>query len=143
MSDYKMAIVVRTDLGMGKGKIAGQAGHAVADLIFIGHRKAFNYVDEHDAYEDMFQSYFNRAMSTMYGWYANGREGNQKKIILRCSSEQEILNLAEKCVDAGLDYTVIHDAGHTQIAPNTITCIGIGPDTSERIDAVCGDLKLL
>jgi peptidyl-tRNA hydrolase len=37
----------------------------------------------------------------------------------------------------------IHDFGFTQIAPDSLTCIAIGPDVDEKIDIVIKDLKLL
>ncbi|PIX43420.1 peptidyl-tRNA hydrolase, partial [archaeon CG_4_8_14_3_um_filter_38_5] len=37
----------------------------------------------------------------------------------------------------------IRDAGRTQIPPNTITALGIGPDNEEKIDKIVKNLKLL
>ena len=40
-------------------------------------------------------------------------------------------------------WSEVTDAGHTQIAPGTITCLSIGPAPEENIDKITGDLKLL
>ena len=40
-------------------------------------------------------------------------------------------------------WSEVTDAGHTQIAPGTTTCISIGPAPEEKIDKITGDLKLL
>ena len=42
-----------------------------------------------------------------------------------------------------LPWSEVTDAGHTQIAPGTTTCISIGPAPENLIDKVTGDLKLL
>ena len=39
--------------------------------------------------------------------------------------------------------SVITDAGRTEIAPGTVTCIGIGPTTDSVVDTITGDLSML
>ena len=65
------------------------------------------------------------------------------KVVCKVSSENELEELFHKATDAGLVAVKIKDAGHTQLDPETFTCIGIGPDKSELIDAVTKNLKLL
>jgi PTH2 family peptidyl-tRNA hydrolase len=43
----------------------------------------------------------------------------------------------------GLPWSQVTDAGHTQIAPGTFTCISIGPAPEEQIDKITDELKLL
>jgi PTH2 family peptidyl-tRNA hydrolase len=38
---------------------------------------------------------------------------------------------------------LITDAGSTQIAPGTKTCLGVGPAEEKEIDKITKDLKLL
>jgi PTH2 family peptidyl-tRNA hydrolase len=38
---------------------------------------------------------------------------------------------------------MIQDRGLTEIAPGTVTVLGIGPDRADRIDKITGDLPLL
>jgi PTH2 family peptidyl-tRNA hydrolase len=38
---------------------------------------------------------------------------------------------------------VVTDAGRTEIAPGSVTCIGLGPESSARIDKVTGGLSML
>jgi PTH2 family peptidyl-tRNA hydrolase len=65
------------------------------------------------------------------------------KVVLRCESEQGLLELEAAAEDAGLPNALIRDAGHTVVAAGTITCLGIGPAASEAIDALTRELKLV
>ena len=111
----KLAIVVRNDLGMSTGKIAGQVGHASVN--------AFKYATKEVAHK----------------WY----EAGQKKIVLKVATEEELRTIAKMAIINDLQVWEVRDFGLTQLAPNTLTCISIGPDDSERIDKVTKDLKLL
>lgn len=115
---YKQVIAVRTDLGMSKGKIAAQVAHG--SLTAAERTRAQK--------QDIFRSWF--------------REG-QKKVVVKVDSEEEILRLQKEAINRRLIQAVIQDAGMTELPPGTMTVIGIGPDISEVIDEVTGDLKLL
>ncbi|MBN2094975.1 MAG: peptidyl-tRNA hydrolase [Candidatus Aenigmarchaeota archaeon] len=112
---YKQAILVRTDLKMGKGKIAAQASHASL--------AAYEKVD----------SRIKRK------WKAQGC----KKIVLKVNGEKELLAFRRMAGERGLPNELIMDAGLTQIPSSTITCLGIGPAEEERVDKLVGNLKLL
>ncbi len=113
----KMVFLVRTDLGMGKGKIAAQVAHAAVEL----YKKA-----EHKCPEKL------RA------WESEGA----KKVVLKVASESELLEYFRRHAN---DFcaTLIRDAGHTQIAPGTMTVAGFGPDEDDKLDRAFGHLKLL
>ena len=65
------------------------------------------------------------------------------KIAVKAKSEDEILMLERKARNAGLPVAMIVDRGLTEIPPNTITCLGIGPAPANKVDTVTGNLKLL
>lgn len=114
--ETKLTLVVRADLGMGRGKIAAQAAHAAvtAALASLG-------------------------TPDFRAWLRDG----QPKVVLRASSQEHLDAIAEQAVASGLPVQVIHDAGRTQVAEGTPTCCAIGPAASDRIDAVTSELQLL
>ena len=112
---YKQVIVVRTDIKMCRGKMAAQTSHAAVDVL--------DKVDK-------------RIIS---GWKKEG----QKKVVLKARDEKELIELAEKCKKMRLPCSLISDAGHTELEGGTITALGIGPDTEEKINRITGSLPLL
>ena len=116
--DYKMVIVVRTDIKMSKGKVAAQAGHAAVS--------ASEY-----------------ARKNRPEWWTPWINEGQCKIAVKAKSEPEILELERKARNAGLPVALIVDRGLTEIPPNTVTCLGIGPAPANKVDAITGQLSLL
>ncbi|MFH1257400.1 MAG: aminoacyl-tRNA hydrolase [Candidatus Micrarchaeota archaeon] len=114
----KQAIVIRTDLEMGKGKIAAQASHA--------------------SVEGYIETALHNPEKSEEWW----REG-QKKIVLKVASEKELKDLFQKAKSKGLMAMLIRDAGHTQIKAGSLTALAIGPDDANKVDAITGKLKLL
>ena len=114
---YKQVIVLRTDLNMSKGKMAAQAGHAAVSAAEEARKKCFGW---------------------WKAWVAEG----QCKIAVRAESEQELLELEEKAKKSKLPTALIVDRGLTELPPETITCLGIGPAPSAQIDAISGKLPL-
>jgi len=115
MLNYKQAIVLRTDLELGKGKLVAQGSHAS-----LG-------------------AYMKAGSVEKKAWELGG----QKKIVLKVTSEKDLLEYFERCKDIGLKPALIRDAGHTQIPSGTVTGFGVGPDDESKIDSVLGQLKLL
>ncbi|MCJ1280794.1 hypothetical protein MMC26_000111 [Xylographa opegraphella] len=118
--ECKLVLVVRTDLGMGKGKIAAQCSHATLACYshFLAHAPASPLLKR---------------------WQALG----QAKVALQCRTEEELLTLQAQALSLGLCARVIRDAGRTQIASGSATVLGIGPGPKGVVDRVTGGLKLL
>ena len=111
----KLALLVRTDLGMGRGKIAAQVAHAaVAAVLACGE-------------------------ADLAAWLADG----QPKVVLRVTAGEQLLDLAGQAAQRGLTVEVVRDAGRTQVPAGTPTCCAIGPAADDRIDAVTAELPLL
>ena len=114
----KQAIVVRSDLKMGKGKVAAQVAHAsLASAEVARERKP--------------------------SWYEGWRDEGQAKIVLKVESEAELDELFRKAKSAGLPASLIQDRGLTQVEPGTVTCLGVGPGPDAAVDGITGKLKLL
>ncbi len=111
----KQAIVARTDIGMGEGKLAAQVAHASLS-----------------AYQDA-------GRRTRKKWQGEG----QKKVVLKGTAESQLFELADKADTEGLPYAIVRDAGHTQLEPGTVTALAVGPARDESVDRVTGDLSLL
>ena len=117
--EVKLVLVVRNDLGMGKGKMAAQCGHATLAC-----------------YKSLLSN--PSASSLLKRWEGNG----QPKIAVQCKSEEELQTLHAQALSLGLCARVIHDAGRTQIAAGSATVLGVvGP--KGVVDSVTGGLKLL
>jgi peptidyl-tRNA hydrolase, PTH2 family len=114
----KQAIVVRTDLKMGKGKVAAQVAHASLSAAEAAQQRRSD-------------------------WYGTWKAEGQAKIVLKVDSEAGLLELFRKAKSGGLPASLVEDRGLTQIEPGTVTCIGIGPGPDSEVDAVTGTLKLL
>lgn len=112
---YKQVIVVRKDLKMDKGKIAAQVAHASLE--------AYKKADPKD----------------VIGWEAEG----MKKIVVGAKDIKEFMKIKEKVKEAKIPYSVIRDAGRTQLRPGVVTAMGIGPVKEEKVDKITKDLKLL
>ena len=116
----KMVVMVRTDINMGKGKIAAQVAHAAVSLVLDCMSR-----------------------SSWRDWLDSWLHEGQPKVVVKVSSLEDLLSRVDKARSQGLPTTVISDAGRTQVEPGTVTCAGIGPGPDDLIDKITGDLKLL
>lgn len=134
MSEIKQVIVIRKDLNMRKGKIAAQSAHASLKVILdmMSKEILLNTMQK--------WSLLISERDPIYDWL-NGRF---TKVVLYVNSEDELRDLYNKAVEKGLPAAFIVDSGFTEFHGNkTATCIAIGPDYSDKIDEITGDLPLL
>ena len=109
----KQAIILRSDLNMGKGKAAAQACHASLSSALKTDKKV------------------------MQDWISEG----QKKVVLKISGKKELIKIFEIAKQKTVAI-LIKDAGLTQLTPGECTAVGIGPADDEVIDEIVGELKL-
>ena len=111
----KLAILVRQDLKLPKGKLAVQVAHASVEAVL---KSSKSKVDE---------------------W----RDYGARKIVLTVKDETELRSFLRKANAAKIITALIADAGLTVVEPGTVTALAIGPDEDEKIDKLVGHLKLL
>lgn len=115
---HKMVIVVRRDLKLSAGKMAAQVAHAAVDCALRSKADA----------EKAFKK-----------WKSEG----QKKVVVRVDSERDLHELKLSADGRGLVTSLISDAGLTEVAPGTVTVLGIGPGPNAQVDQITGKLPLL
>jgi len=111
----KQVILVRNDLKLPKGKLAAQVAHASVEAVL---KSSKSKVDE---------------------WHSEG----MKKVILKVKDLTELKKYQRLAKVEKLVASIITDAGKTVVAPGTITCLGIGPDSETKIDKVTSKLKMI
>ncbi|KAI0406957.1 PTH2-domain-containing protein [Xylaria palmicola] len=124
--ECKLVLVVRTDLGMTKGKIAAQCSHATLAC-----------------YKALRQSASREPTSAEAKILKRWERLGQAKIAVQVKSQDELLTLMGKARSLGITAEVIQDAGRTQIDPGSLTVLGVGPAPKSLVDQVTGGLKLL
>lgn len=123
----KQVIVMRKDLGMRKGKMIAQGAHASLKVLLDRGR-----VDG--------ESFCFTLTPPIRAWL----EGRFTKICVSVSSEEELDAVAAKASAAGVPLAVIVDSGLTEFGGvPTKTCIAVGPDWPDVVDAITGGLPLL
>jgi PTH2 family peptidyl-tRNA hydrolase len=117
--EYKMVILIRSDLGMSPGKMASQCVHAA-----LGCVRQFTSAMPYQ--------------TKLQAWESTG----EKVVCLRCDTLAEMQTFLNVARTQNIPVHAVRDAGRTEIAPGSITCLAIGPDTTTRIDGVTGTLRL-
>lgn len=113
--EIKQVIIVRKDLNMSKGKIASQCCHACLN-----------------AYEKS-----NETIRKIW------KEQGEKKVILAVENLEELLKIKREAKKLRIPSFLVKDAGKTELKEDTITCLALGPDYSEKIDKITGRLRTL
>lgn len=124
--DTKQVIVIRSDLKMRRGKEIAQGAHAAMEWIRVGLTGEIGgdtFLLSPAQREWIFSSF--------------------AKICVRVKSEEDLRDVHERARKAGLEAHLIIDLGKTEFAGiPTVTACAIGPDYSDKIDAVTGNLEL-
>ena len=67
---------------------------------------------------------------------------SEKKIVLIGKNHEELLDLQSKATNLGIPSHLIRDAGHTEVAPNSVTVLALFGRES-NVDRITGNLRLL
>ncbi|XP_017040208.1 peptidyl-tRNA hydrolase 2, mitochondrial [Drosophila ficusphila] len=117
----KLALVVRTDLKMSKGKTAAQCAHA-AIMCYQGSEQGTKL-----------------QKAILQRWCRLG----QPKIVLRVDNFEQLSSLELQAQQANVVSALVRDAGRTQLESGTATVLGLGPAPAEDLDKLVAHLKLL
>lgn len=129
----KQVIVVRKDLNMRKGKLAAQAAHA--SMKSIMRRMSTTRSGDQDIYV---MSLYDE--DPMRLWL----KGQFIKVVVSVDTLKDLMLVREKAREWGVPTVTITDSGKTEFHGNpTVTAMAVGPDFSNRVDLVTGDLPLL
>ncbi|KAG7855460.1 hypothetical protein KL919_004600 [Ogataea angusta] len=120
--ECRMALVIRADLGMQKGKIAAQCAHAAV--------ACYRLMSEPGSEA--------QNLPLLQRWNNRG----QAKITLKCSGMDEMDTLFAKAMSLNVNAYIVHDAGRTQVEAGSATVLGLGPAPKPVLDLITGDLKL-
>jgi len=121
-SSHKLVLVVRTDLGMKKGKIAAQCSHATLGT-----------------YKQQVETKLKANTEALETWQ---REGSAK-VVLRTKNLVSLLAIKSQAEQLGIAVYLVKDAGRSQVEAGSITVLALGPSLSTCLDKVTKDLKLL
>ncbi len=116
--ELRQIIIIRADLDMGRGKLAAQAAHASLMSYLESERSDAKLVKE---------------------WLSGG----EKKIVLKVEDESVLRRLYEAFRYKKIPCAIVTDAGLTELPPNTVTALGIGPWRKSELDPFTSTLKLL
>lgn len=120
--EYKQAILIRTDLGMSRGKMCAQVAHAALEAARKVRKK-----DE----------VLKREISKKW------REQGMKKVVLKVRSKPKLFHYKDLAERSSISTSVVKDAGKTEIPGGSYTALGIGPDEAKKINKISGELKTL
>ncbi len=110
-----MLIVIRSDLGLSRGKLIAQGAHAAIGAYIV-----------------------TLSASPLIPWAACG----QRKIVASVDTEEDLLALEAAAKKAGLPHYLVRDYGLTEVGEGTVTALGIGPATDDDLDPLTGGLGL-
>ena len=97
-----MAFLCRADLQLSPGKLAVQCAHAA-----VGSLK--------------------QAKKTHSRMVQRWSESASRKVCLAVEDEEELEYYLQQVREASLPFALIKDAGLTEVAPGTVTVLGVGP----------------
>ena len=111
-----MAILVRSDIKMSKGKVLAQVSHAVVDATVKAYARS----------------------TIFYKWQQDG----EKIVVLKVPNEKTLDTIMEIAGRKKVHNGIVIDAGLTEISSGTKTVGYVGPDYDTKIDKLVGQLKL-
>jgi peptidyl-tRNA hydrolase, PTH2 family len=127
MRETKQVIVMRRDLNQRRGKEVAQGSHASIAFLTKQIKNTKSRKHEIELSDEALQ------------WLQTG----VKKVCVRVNSQEELMEVYNGALKAGLETHLIVDSGRTEFHGNpTATCVSIGPNDAEKIDKITGHLEI-
>ena len=126
----KQVIVIRRDLRMRRGKEIAQGAHASSAWLADRVRQGFtpNGTVDHVALSAAERSWL---------------QSSFRKVTVKVNTEEELMAVYSKALDAGLLVHLVTDRGLTEFGGvPTRTCLAVGPDYDDLVDLVTAELEL-
>jgi len=136
--EVKQYIIVRRDLGMNAGKLAAQAGHACMK-VFFDKMSSEPVISPHPGQNEVFMRYSFDANLEETIWI----EGKFTKITKGVKSEAKLMDVYNKAKEAGLNVSLIKDAGIFGLEGENYTVVAVGPNYVDKCEPIVGKLRLL
>ena len=111
-----MAFLCRVDLQLSTGKLAVQCAHAAVESL-------------------------QRAKKTHSRMVQRWNESASRKVCLAVEDEAELEHFLQLVQEASLPFAVVQDAGLTEVAPGTVTVLGVGPGPRHTMDSLFRNLQ--
>ena len=111
-----MAFLCRADLQLSSGKLAVQCAHAAVGSLQLAKKTHSRMVQR---------------------W----TESSSRKVCLSVEDEKELEYYLERVQEASLPFALIKDAGLTEVAPGTVTVLGVGPGPRHTMDSLFSNLR--
>lgn len=126
---YTQAIIVRKDIEIPKGKLAVQVAHAS-----VG---AYLQVDNMKLDEDCLTN-IEKIIELQDNWFNEG----QRKIVFKVNNVDELYTIEALARELYIPSYLVEDMACTVFDYPTVTCIGLGPVSIEKMNEITKDLKL-
>ncbi len=129
MSEIKQYIIIRTELKMSMGKTAAQACHASMKVFFDKMSKSGGGENKYSFV----------ATEEEASWIDN----KFTKIVKKVKNESQLLKVYNLALEAGLNASLIKDAGLTELIGENYTAVAIGPNLVADCFPIVGKLQNL
>ena len=114
-ADTRLTVAVRTDLGMGRGKIAALVGRASVVAL-------------------------ERVRTTHPAWVEAWLGPGQARVVVRAADPEDMRGLKARADSLGIPWSAVADAGRARPGRSGAACIVFGPAPAPAIDMITGNL---
>jgi PTH2 family peptidyl-tRNA hydrolase len=132
----KQYLIVRTDLPMNAGKVATQAAHACMKVFFDKFENT-QIIQKNG--EDPVDAMVFIPSEEEKQWI----KGQFTKITKKVKNEGQLIKVYENAKAAGLNVSIIKDAGLFGLEGENYTVVAVGPNYVDECEPVVGKLRLL